>query len=371
MKENVYAPAPRTEFVELARSPKGKLYRKQILKFGAFAHPNDPKDKLVIDKALGRSLVKNFHDGVCDIVQTPIVDGGNRHTEDPLRNLGEVIDLSLEEDGIYATIDARKKEYADELGKTLIGASAMMSTNYTDTRTGEKVGPTLLHVAITNRPYITNLKDFEEIISASADTTLENVEVLRETEEEQVADITKEQAILALSNEGIDVEKLLAIAEKAEQAPAVSADDIVVSLSKVLADAGVTVGADTEEEEISLTDVAEAVIEVAQEKVELANTVEELKRESDALKLSRAEDEIERLIGEGKILPAKREVMLKLSISDRDTFEELLPDQPLVSLSEEGVTTHDQRDSATQTFHSEETERLLKLANTLTGNGGK
>jgi hypothetical protein len=354
MNNTAYVPAPRSEFMELARSPQGRLYKKQILKFGSFAHPNDPKDKLVVDRKVAESLVRNFHNGVCDIVQVPVVDGNNRHTEDPFRNLGEVVDLTVGKDGVYATIDARKEEYAKELGKTLIGASAMMHMNYKDTKTGDKVGPTLLHVAVTNRPYITNLNGFEEIIAASADTYgNEAPAVLTETEET----MDKDTAIAFLRDEcGIDVAALSAAAESAPKA-----EEIVAALGSVLGEAGIEL---SQGEDITLQDVAEAVVEVATEKVELANTVADLKAEADALRLSRATDEVERLIGEGKILPKQKDVMIRLSQEDRDTFEALLPEDAIVSLSEDGVEVHDERDN--EKFESEK-ERLLKLANEIQG----
>lgn len=355
----VYLPAPSSDdFVELARSAKGKLYKKQILKFGNFAHPNDPKSKLRVTREVGESLVRNFHNGVCDIVQVPVVDEANRHTEDPFRNIGEVVDLTVDDKGVWATVDARKKEYADELGKTLIGASAMMHMNYTDTKTGKKVGPTLLHVAITNRPYITNLQDFEEIIAASADNSHGNVTVLTEEEDMQ---ISKEDAIAALSAHGIDVEALLETAES--NGP--SGDDIVVAMSRVLADAGVLTAQD--DDEISLTDVAEAVIEVANEKVELSAKVEKLEQDAETLRLANAEVEVDQLVSDGKILPSKRDSYLKLSLTNREMFEELVPETAIVSLSEDGVTTFDERESETHQRTTEETERLVKLAREMTG----
>src|SRR5215207_2318806 len=134
-------------YVELASSllnPKGKLYRKQILPWGDFKYGGDT---ITIDAKFADDLIKNFSAGYCDIVQVPLVDDKNRHSEDPTRNIGRVVDIERGPKGVYAVIDAVK--YADDLGKTLIGASAMMSTNYTDTKTGQKVGPTLLHCAVT------------------------------------------------------------------------------------------------------------------------------------------------------------------------------------------------------------------------------
>lgn len=355
-----YVPAPRTEFMELARSPAGKLYRKQILKFGSFAHPNSKNESLVIDREVGEKLVRNFQNGVCDIVQIPVVDEANKHVEDPFRNIGEVVDLSLENDGVYATMDVRKN--ADDIGKTLLGVSAMMHMDYVDTRTGEHVGPTLLHTAITNRPYITNLRSFEPLIAASADAFGEGRPVFLTEENEMM---TKEQMIAALRDEhGIDVEALVASAEPAS-------DELVSALSEVLRDAGVVTMSreEGEDEQVTITDVAEAVIELSQEKMALAEQVAVLTAEREEAIAEAREQEIDDLVRQGRILPKQRDVMLELSVADRDRFEALLPDSPIVSLSEEGVTVHDDGAIDEGKF-DEDVERLVQLANDMQ-TGGK
>jgi hypothetical protein len=336
---------PRDEFVECARAgvkPKGKLFRKQVLHWGDFVHPNLPGSKITVDEAFADKLITNFSRGVCDIVQVPIVDGGNKHTEDPLRNVGEVIDLERDEKGIYALIDARRPEYAAELGKTLIGASAMMNLDYTDTKTGEKVGPTLLHMAITNRPYITGLDAFDEVIAASADTSDEDTVLLGAADiEETNMPMTRDEMIAALkANHDIDVEALIESSVDGQE---------LATLSSAL-------GADVE---LSVGDVAEAVLELSAKNTEQAVQIETLMDERNTLKLSAAEGEIDVLVREGRILPKQRNRMLRLSMEDREAFEELLPETSLVSLSEDGVTTHESTNSKSA---EAEIDRLVNLA---------
>lgn len=353
-----YLPAPRTEFVELARTASGRLFKKQLLKFGAFAHPNIAGERLVVDRPLAESLVRNFKDGVCDIVQVPVVDDKNVHVEDPFRNIGEVIDLTVEDDGVYATIDVRKQQAAEEVGKTLLGVSAMMHLNYTDTRTGEKVGPTLLHAAVTNRPYITNLGPFEEIIAASADTLGDEVPVVF-TESEETS-MTKEEMIQALRDEhGIDVSEL-------ETRATAGVDDLVNAMSRVLAEAGIVrmSNTDDEDEVITVKDVAEAVIELSQEKVALEERVADLVAEASARFEQATVAEVDALVQAGRILPAQRDVMLRLARNDRETFAALVPESAIVSLSEDGVTVHER--PANSSFE-EEIARLSAKAEDLTG----
>jgi hypothetical protein len=336
---------PRDEFVECAArpgvKPKGKLFRKQLLHWGEFAHPNLPGKKITVDEAFADKLITNFSRGVCDIVQVPIVDDKNKHTEDPLRNIGEVIDLERDDKGIYALVDARSEKYASELGKTLIGASAMMNLDYTDTKTGEKVGPTLLHMAITNRPYITGLDAFDEVIAASADTSDEDTVLLgaANTEETEMP-MSRDDMIAALKAEhDIDVAALLDSQVDAAE---------LTSLSNAL-------GA----EDLTVTDVAEAVLELSNKNSEQSALIETLMAERNALRLSRAEDEIDSLVQAGRILPKQRDRMLALSMNDREAFEDLLPDTSLVSLSEDGVTTFESTHSQKS---DDEIQRLLNLA---------
>ena len=236
-------PSPRDEFVELGRSPVGKLYRKHILKLGEFPHPADPTKKLIIDADTIEHLMTNFADGIADIVQVPKVDGANKHSEDPDRNIGEVVNLERRKDGgLDAIIDVRTAD-ADKVGRTLLGASAMMHMNYTDTATGERRGPTLLHTAITNRPYITGLDDFQEIVAASADTS--GAEVI-EFGQEETGMPTKEELLEALKDEhGIDVEELQA---RADSAPQTDGEEFAKAVMSVLQEAGVVNLSNTEGE---------------------------------------------------------------------------------------------------------------------------
>ena len=355
-------PSPTDEFVELGRSPVGKLYRKHILKLGEFPHPADPSKKLIIDEDTIEHLMTNFADGIADIVQVPKVDGANKHTEDPDRNIGEVVNLERRKDGgLDAIIDVRTAD-ADKVGRTLLGASAMMHMNYTDTRTGERKGPTLLHTAITNRPYITGLDDFQEIVAASADTS--GTEVVEFGQEETGMTLTREELLAALKDDhGIDVEELQA---RADSAPQTDGEEFAKAVMSVLQEAGVVTlsnddGDDGEKEPITTREVAEAVIELAQEKNELTGEVKSLREERDEARAKAAEEEVDGLVKVGRILPKQRDKMVELARDDRETFDAILPDKPLVLLShEEGIETFDEPGSEKM---DAEIARLAAVAN--------
>jgi hypothetical protein len=351
-------------YVELASrqgvKPQGRLFKKQILHWGSFRNPNDPNTDIQINEDFAKNLVTNFSKGVCDIVQVPVVDEKNKHVEDPFRNIGRVIDVDYDEKGIYAYIDAMKHQ--DDLGKTLIGASAMMSLDYTDTKTGEKVGPTLLHCAVTNRPYLTNLDDYQEIVAASAADTTEDTDVVLLTEAADTSEetpMTLDEILAKLKEDhGIDVTALQAkVAEKEQE---------TAQLSNVLGN--------EDGEEITLSNVAEAVVQLAAEKEELKTQLEEtvvtlsgLQTERDEANRKLAENEVDGLVKAGRILPKQRDKMVELSIKDRETFETLLPEDSIVQLSEEGVTTHEDTNSEEDRSKQDAVKRYLEMADAQAG----
>lgn len=376
-----YVQAPRSDFIELARTAKGKVYRKQLLKFGVFPHPSKPGEKLVLDNELADRLVKNFEDEVCDIVQVPLANDENRHVEDPMRNIGEVIAIRKEGDGVWADIDVRKPEAAEAIDAgTLMGVSAMMHMDYTDTRTGTKVGPTLLHALVTNRPYLTGMKGFEEVVAASvpgiaADT--DGVDVPVFGDEEEVTMTTLDQLLEQLKDEhNIDVLALQdQVTKLSEETPDIEAMkreitfDVVDAFKEVLADAGATslTGQEGDDETISMTDVAEAVIELAQEKTSLEDQVSALTAQAEENAQKAAEAEVAQYVREGKILPTQREGMVKLAREDREMFVSLIPATPIVSLTQEGVETHEEPDGEVREKMQADVARLSALANEMSG----
>jgi Mu-like prophage I protein len=354
-----YIPSPReAEFVELGRSQRGRLFKKQLLRYGEYAHPNVSGEKLVVDETMVDSIIANFSAKVCDIVQVPVANDSNAHVEDPFRNIGEVVDLTKEKDGLYGFIDVRKAEAAEDLGKTLIGASAMIHMNYTDTRSGKKVGPTLLHAAITNRPYIVDMADFEEIVAASADNYGERPVVLTDKEENGMA--TKEELIQQLRDEyEVDVEAL-----EAEAIAAKSQDELVSALTGVLRESGAVSLSQTDDSEVTIKDVAEAVIELSQEKAASDERIATLVEMNEQAQQAATANEVDDLVKAGRVLPAQRDAMVQLANSDRDMFDQLVPAAPIVSMDESGVTTH--QETPVEKL-DEEITRLTAVADEMTG----
>lgn len=327
------APSGSGDYVELARTrqAQGRVFRKHILNLGTLIHPKTGQ-RLKLDDAWYGRLKDNFDRGVCDIVQVPLADAQNQHSEDPRANIGEVIDIEREGSKVYSVIDVRDADAADKLGKTLLGASAFLSLDYTDTRTGQKVGPALLHHCVTNRPYVVGLEDYAEVLAASnaageepvvmvltaeeppaplADNT---IDALLLPDEESEVPLSRDELIEQLKAEhGIDVEALQA---QASSQPDLS--QFTAALTEALrpsGDVGLTGG---DGETVSLTDVIGAVAELAQTNVELSGKVTKLERGA-------AEHEVDGYIGDGRLLPKSRRKAIELVLSgDREGLEDFL-----------------------------------------------
>ena len=319
--------------VALARSRRvmGKLFEKHILNKGPLLHPKTGK-VINVDDAFVAAMQDNFAKGYCDIVQVPLANDRNEHVENPGANIGEVVGIRSRGDKVYALIDARDEDATKKLGKTYLGASAFLSTNYTDSATNNKVGPTLLHVAVTNRPYVTGLEDYKEVLAASADSTGEVV-VLTAAPEETVP-MTREELLAALKKDhGIDVEALQAAAA-APPAPDMAV--LTTGVVQALKDGGY-VSLAAEPGTVSLGDVTAAVVELAADNKGLRGEVDTLKRQA-------AESEVDGYISAGRLLPKARTAAVEMALSRRDDLDAILApaDRPYVQLStQHGVTGPD------------------------------
>lgn len=334
----VIVPSDGDGYVSLARHKNGRLFRKHLLNKGPLRHPGTG-DIIDVDDDFITRLKKNFDEGVCDIVQVPLANGKNEHSEDPERNIGEVVDLEVQDGKVYAVLDIRDPSHADRLGKTYLGASAMLSLDYTNTKTGEKVGPTLLHSCVTNRPYVTGLDDYEEIVAATSDSSdgaavllsdtavtekpAEETQMPEETTE-TVAEPSLEELLATLKDKhNIDVSVLQAkTAENANQA------QLSQTIVDALTNAGIVKLSNDDNDKVDNETVTAAVRDLATNNVTLTNRLSQLEHRD-------AEHEVDGYISQGRILPAERDARVELKLSNPGMFDKLLPANPIVKLSNE------------------------------------
>jgi hypothetical protein len=347
-------PSRESDYLFLSRTQQGRLFRKHILNMGELIHP-DTGQKIVVDDAFVATLRRNFADKVCDIVQAPLADKDNKHDESPDRNIGEIVDVQAAGGKVYAFLDARK--HAEDVGKTLLGSSAYIALNYKNDKTNERVGPTLLHMCVTNRPYVTGLDDYEEIVAASADSAGAAILFTEAgssdppvpapapvVEPPEDVAMTKDELLAALKAEhGVDVEALQASVTDLEGKVAASATNaelaaqLTADITGQLTEAGVLKLAAGTEDTLTSKDVLGAVTELAQTNVALTGRV-------DVLEHREAELLVDGLVRTGHVMPAQRDTYVELKLSNATMFDKLIPDQPIVKMEHEaGVLPDDGR----------------------------
>jgi hypothetical protein len=336
--ELVIVPSDGDGYIGLARHRTGKLFRKHLLSKGALRHPKTG-ELIDIDDEFLNKLKTNFENRVCPIVQVPLANKNNEHSEEPDRNIGEVVDLEITDGKAYAVIDIRDPEHAARMGKTYLGASAMLSLDYADTKTGKNVGPTLLHSCVTNRPYVTDLDDYEEIVAATSDSAHEAAVLLTETNviekasketemppeqenTETVAEPTLEELLTTLKTKhNIDVTAL-----QAQQNDAAQQAQLSRTIVDALTNAGIVKL--TNDDSIDTKTAATAVQELATNNITLSHRVQSLEKRE-------AEHAVDGLISEGRVLPAQRDVMVEMKLSYPAMFDKVVPAQSIVKLTNE------------------------------------
>ncbi len=340
------APPGSEAYVELASDPgTARRFRKHVLNLGPLLHPVTG-EKLDLDEKFYQQVERNFRDGLVDHVTVPLANDKNQHVEAPERNAGEVYGLHRDGQKIYVDMEIRDPDVAEKIAnKTILGASAFLSLDYKDSRTGEKKGGAIIHSALTNRPYVLGLEPYRELVEASASAGEDAVvmtpapipvtqaspplsdgtgEVLVLAQE--APRMTKEELLAALKAEhGVDVEALQAQAGQRSEM-----SQLTAALTEALRPAAGTVQlTQPADGEVSLSDVVGAVAELAEKNVALSGTVGDLRKDA-------ATREVEGYIGVGRLLPKSRSRAIEMVLSgDREGLDDFLaPEgQPYVKLN--------------------------------------
>ncbi len=291
----------------------GTVLFKQIARFEKWVDPYDPTEQMILNKEWAEKIVKNFNAGVIDKVPVPL-----DHTDQVDRNAGELIKLEIREDGLYGYLDIRRTEtLADIENGTIFDVSICFDWDYMDTLKGDKHGPTLLHVALVNNPYLKGMSGFEKtseqskfseafkglataFASGKADGVImlseAKVKELNKANMEEVKKITNTKdypVTITVTTEDDSVEKVLEAGEEVE-VPADQAEAIEKFIEESEAPEGEEGDEDKDGEEDKDEDLSET------EKEELSR----LRKE----KLSNdVNNSYTTLLSEGKITPAQED----------------------------------------------------------------
>lgn len=147
---------------------KGTTYKKQVAKFGEWVNPDYPwfsdDPIMTLDEEWANQVIKNFNDNVLGSqVTVPI-----NHTDDANANAGVVKSLSIVKGkGLFADIEILDDSVKEKLDKGLIfDVSISFAWDYISQADGKHYGPTLIHVALVNTPYLIGMDSFEKVGAA-------------------------------------------------------------------------------------------------------------------------------------------------------------------------------------------------------------
>ncbi len=353
--------------IELDDHKKSEFVRywKQLAPFGKWTYGGSD---LVIDEPLVDELIKNFKDKVLDYVPVPLGHPMDSASLAEL-NKGELIELDKRDDGLYGLIEIRDQKTAENIdNKLLPNVSIAFDTKYRDKKANSVVGAVLQHIGLVTDPFIKGMKEFAPALSDQfSDVVVLSENPLKNQEKEDEMEFVKikndrDFAVEVKYEQG--GEELVATVEPGEEVEVPK--DQAEAVKKQLADAVVVSEGEQEDDEKDLSDQdkkddgdkdGEAGGESSDESKELSDQEKlaaeraKLAQEKAEFAKEKAEAGYQKLLSEGKILPAQKEAFLGLAsvsetqvqLSDTETktvdtllseFFEAMPDMRL--LSEDG-----------------------------------
>lgn len=169
----------------------GNMYSKEILRKGTIKY--NGKD-ITFDGDFLKALKSNFEEGAIDYVPLQFVTDDNRHSDDVRMFGGMVKELSLDDEENPTKLNA-KFELNEEAKKAVnanpkVGVSIKAHPAYVDESAEKVYGPTLMHVAITNRPRVKQMDAWLPIAASEDEDTIDLTDGVFEYSDENSMDKT-------------------------------------------------------------------------------------------------------------------------------------------------------------------------------------
>lgn len=325
-------------------------FKKEILKLGKWFHWDADGGILNVSEEIIDNIIKNFKKKVIENVYVPIT-----HTSDPSKNAGEIVSLKKTESGLDAVIDIKDESVAEKIKKGLIKCvSASLDPNYRVKKTNKFVGPTLLHTALVAEPYIKGMRSFVALSDDLSDRSIIQLEdekpnfysalkMIRESldkiEEKTITEDKLNELFFDMSSDGIKIE------EKAKKTPKVGEDCLVdgkkgkyietdgkitcqILTEKELDEVEKSAYRDCMSKEMksgkSLLDAVKICKVKVKKELDEKTSEKESEEKSDTeseettsskVDLAEVERVYEKYLEQGKVVPAQKEVFIKLLTS--------------------------------------------------------
>ncbi len=290
-------------------SGKFKHFSKMLAGFGEFVDPRGGKKPMILDAKWAQGIVDNFANG--PIKRVPMVMGHPQTSAELAeKTRGWLKSLEVRKDGLYGIFDIRKNDTAEDIENGILEqTSVAFDDNYQDKRTGKWYQNVLKHVGLVNDPYIRGMDAMEPVEmsgGAAAAVLFSDGPNNNNNQEEEVSmgKVKNERDFeVEVSYTDGEEQKTVKVAAGAEvEVP----EDQVEAVTKQFADATAPESNENNEEGEELSEIEKA-------KQELADKQAELDKQAAELAEQRAEQNYERLLSEGKIVPAQKDAYIALS----------------------------------------------------------
>lgn len=336
--------------IELAETTsKFKRFKKQICKFGQFVSPHGGDEKMVLDKTFAEQMKRNFDSGKYGVVSVPL---GHPKTAAELAalNKGEMVEMSITDDGIDAVLEVRDEETVKAIeSRNIPDVSMGFEMNYQDKKTGEFVGALLKHVGLVVDPYIKGMKQFMPLADEVPAILFSDSQVNEERKDDETmfVKVKNDRDFEVEVKYTVDgEEKTATVAAGAEiEVPADQEEAVKAQVADAVAPEA---EAETKNEDKSgddLSDEEKKAKELSDREAALAA------REAEIAK-KEAEAKFEELLSDGKVVPAQKDAFMALSaaagqeihLSDNETktvdnlLSEFIEAAPKVTLTGEKGT---------------------------------
>ena len=381
---------------------QGKTYRKEIIKYGTFRHPNpfltdDPEFDFTFDRSQANLMISNFNKGLVDSVKLLQI-----HDEELGKIVGVVKGLSVTDTGVDMVVDIEDDETIlglekrDSDGNRIgPGVSVGMDMNFpiaeANSRTSRAEGPVLRHVALATIPWISGMRDWETVEARLAASSInynfghEDYTGIPLIPEEGVKGVDKKtlrEAIKILaSNQGKTEEEMARLVGVSLEED--KKLDLTPELAAVLASlVGATTKPADDDKTVKLPESSEAVAEAERLvaaaiapiaeglrtlTTQLSASQQAVKETQDQIANREAEEAASNLIKAGKVLPANKATYIALHKSNKELFTEISAALPVVAppFNAEGGTG--QEPSSTMNMSSEQVaENIDRYAKMIT-----
>lgn len=368
------------------------LYRKNILKFGKWIHPENKDIEFEITPDVVQQIANNFNAGVPNEAPVTLT-----HTDDPKMKVGNVKTFIPTDKGLDCILSVEDDIMNENIGsgEKAPGVSCWLDLSYKDKQNNEDVGAVVKHVALVNHPYIEGLGKFEAVSLSEGDAEEDKFvplilsdmkgekkkfseglsmpvsknDAIKVLKEEHEIDVTKLTEDLKTLNEKIEKGELVAkadvtslseellkkIAEALELDEKVKPQDAVQSLFDKFHET-INKKVDNKDDKVAAAEAAAAKA-IAKEKTELNEKITGLQ---DKITEMEGEKQVSSLLSDNKILPAEKDVFLTAFKENKELFDKMVEsrDKPLIELVEKGLkdtddATEKEKDDAEVTRHTE------------------